>query len=770
MKSGIKAWVPLVVLLGALLVLYLPLLIGERVLFWGLPTLQFFPWREFAFSELAAGRIPFWNPYNGAGAPLVANYQTALFYPPNWLHLLLSDAYAMNLLAVAHLFWAGYGMWHFTGRLGMLPLGRGMSTLSYALGGYLVARMGSFPTADAVAWIPWLLWAVLRVIDQPRPLNVGVLSLVTGMLLLVGHAQTAWYALLLAGAFCLWMAYWGGDGDRLKQWRQILAAAAIGVILGVGITAGQLLLTFELLVESQRSGGVSYDELTNLSFSPFRLFNFFAPNFFGSPVDGSYLTPDQGSYFEDAIYIGVIPLLSVIAAMLGWLKWRNLYLESKRVFRTVPFWVFMTIIGIIVSTGRYGPVYEILYSYVPTFDAFREPVRWMIIPVFSLSVLAGIGTHNWSRSPRALFWSRLGGAAGAGMVFISIAVIQLELGDDIYVPVLAAAMLAFGAWLVGGCVLTLVQPDDALNYSPTYWQIAVLLFVAADLVWAGTGLNPTVPNQYYRDVSLSEPQGRLYWFEDTEQAVKFDSYFVLYDYRVATNDFPSVRRSLLPNINMLDEVEVFNNFDPLKPRGHTAYVDLIEMQGAESTALLRAASIGQVYGEVQPNGWEALPGTTNNFQAPQEPPTVWVVPNALWATDDDAITAALLDPEWDPEETVILDGIAPEVEPAPTMSRVTFFDVLRDTPDQKRYRVVTDGEGYMVLAHTWYPGWSVSVDGQNQPLYRANLGFMAVRLPPGGGEVTFSYLPAISFVGVAVSFFAFFLTILLIAIGLIRSS
>lgn len=125
----------------------------------------------------------------------------------------------------------------------------------------------------------------------------------------------SWYALLLAGAFCLWMAYWGGDGDRLKQWRQILAAAAIGVILGVGITAGQLLLTFELLVESQRSGGVSYDELTNLSFSPFRLFNFFAPNFFGSPVDGSYLTPDQGSYFEDAIYIGVIPLLSVIAAM-----------------------------------------------------------------------------------------------------------------------------------------------------------------------------------------------------------------------------------------------------------------------------------------------------------------------------------------------------------------------------------------------------------------------------------------------------------------------
>ena len=61
----------LVVLLIALLLIFHRLLLGE-VFFWGLPSLQFYPWREYAFDMLRSGHLPFWNPYNGAGAPLLA--------------------------------------------------------------------------------------------------------------------------------------------------------------------------------------------------------------------------------------------------------------------------------------------------------------------------------------------------------------------------------------------------------------------------------------------------------------------------------------------------------------------------------------------------------------------------------------------------------------------------------------------------------------------------------------------------------------------------
>jgi hypothetical protein len=75
-------WIPLTLLTLTVIALFYRLLLGE-VLFWGLPSLQFYPWREFAMSEFAQGRFPLWNPYNGAGAPLLANYQSALLYPPH---------------------------------------------------------------------------------------------------------------------------------------------------------------------------------------------------------------------------------------------------------------------------------------------------------------------------------------------------------------------------------------------------------------------------------------------------------------------------------------------------------------------------------------------------------------------------------------------------------------------------------------------------------------------------------------------------------------
>jgi hypothetical protein len=484
MRRNVQSWVPLVILAGVLVLLYAPIIIGQRALFWGLPSLQFYPWRSFAFHEISVGQIPYINPYNGAGAPLLANYQTAVMYPPNWLYLFMKDSHAMSLLAVLHVFWAGLGMWLFSGLLGTTSLGRGISTLSFALAGYGIARMGSFPTMSAVAWIPWLFWAVLLVIGKHKMLFVGLLTVVTTMMLLTGHAQTTLYAMLAAGIFALWGALRLPENVSHNRWLLALGLAALGVGLGVAITLPQLLLTSELLAESGRSDGLDYQALTNLSFAPLRIINFFTPNFFGSPVDGSYLTPGKGVYLEDAVYIGFLPLISAMAAIVGWFQWRNMLFEPRRAFHSVPLWTAFSVVGIVLSTGRFGPIYRILYDHVPTFDTFREPVRWMIWPVFSLSVLAGIGISNWGRGTRLLFWTRLSAAAGAGMVVLALLGRRFTESDDQYIPVLTAAMIAIGCWLVGACLLTLIQPDGGWRVPRLRWQYAVLLFVAVDMGWA----------------------------------------------------------------------------------------------------------------------------------------------------------------------------------------------------------------------------------------------------------------------------------------------
>src|SRR5205823_498686 len=42
---------------------------------------QYFSWRTLAARQIHAGIIPLWNPHQFSGAPLLANGQSAIFYP-----------------------------------------------------------------------------------------------------------------------------------------------------------------------------------------------------------------------------------------------------------------------------------------------------------------------------------------------------------------------------------------------------------------------------------------------------------------------------------------------------------------------------------------------------------------------------------------------------------------------------------------------------------------------------------------------------------------
>ena len=333
---------PLLILALALAVVFYRLLLGD-VLFWGLPSLQFYPWRSYAFDLVRAGQLPLWNPYNGAGAPLFANYQSSLLYPLSWLGFILPLAQTMSAVAVLHLFIAGWGMWRFTGELKFSAVGRGVSALAFGMTAYLMARLGTYPIVQAAAWLPWLLWAALRLLENGRARSAGLLAIFTGLLLLAGHAQTAWYSLLLVGLFALWWTL----TRRPIRWARLGMVAGC-VALGAGIAALQLAATAELLRQSQRSGGVDFDFAMNLSYAPARILNLFAPNAFGTPAAASYIT--GGAFFEDAVYVGVIPLIGAFVAVVGWVV-RRRKSERLSVDATVPFWLIVVIVGFVLALG-----------------------------------------------------------------------------------------------------------------------------------------------------------------------------------------------------------------------------------------------------------------------------------------------------------------------------------------------------------------------------------------------------------------------------------
>ena len=84
-------------------------------------------------------------------------------------------------------------------------------------------------------------------------------------------------------------------------------------LIAVGISAIQLIPTAEYLISSQRSTAVDFELGLTYSFWPWRLLTLLAPNIFGNPGTANYW--GYASYWEDAVYFGVLPLVLGLATL-----------------------------------------------------------------------------------------------------------------------------------------------------------------------------------------------------------------------------------------------------------------------------------------------------------------------------------------------------------------------------------------------------------------------------------------------------------------------
>ncbi len=127
--------------------------------------------------------------------------------------------------------------------------------MSFALCGYLVARVGFFSIIWTAAWLPWVILSASRIAipgREPESGNhsvpVSLIACLT-LMLLAGHAQVSWYTLILAGAWVL-VGGWQRQGFRTAV--TALGRYAAAVAAAVLLAAVQLIPTGEYLLQSQR--------------------------------------------------------------------------------------------------------------------------------------------------------------------------------------------------------------------------------------------------------------------------------------------------------------------------------------------------------------------------------------------------------------------------------------------------------------------------------------------------------------------------------------
>lgn len=690
-------------------ILLAPVWLRGQALYWGTPATQFVPWWWQAWQTLQAGELPLWNPLLGMGAPLAANYQSALFYPPHWLYFVLAGigglpllAWGQALLVATHLAWAGLGMQRLLRQLGASIAGQLVGALAFSLSGYLVARAHFLSINSSLAWLPWILLACYQLVQQPGRRAWLRLAACLALQWLAGHAQMAWYTLLLAAA---WLLLWAWS--QPQRTRVLWGFVAAG-LLALALSAVQLLPTAEYLAQSQRASQVESTLAMTYSFWPWRLLTLLAPGLFGSPATGDYA--GYGNFWEDAIYIGVPPLL------LAGLAARKANPRLRR------FLLALAALAFVLALGQNTPFFPWLFAHVPTFDMFQGPTRFSVWAVFALSLLAGLGLQHW-RPPqgRNLYWSRLAVAGAAAVGVAGLLAAALGRTGQLAIPasfpravlVLAASLLAL-AWLN----LRMWRWDE----SKRTWLLAG--FVALELLVAGWGLNPGAPLSLYSqqpqhaELAAQLYGGRLYLPAEDERVLKFEQLLRFDTFHNV--EAQALRARLLPNLTLLESIPSANNFDPLLPRRYVEWMAALEAADVHTRQRMLAQMQVSVVQHVQPDG-------TLRFEPVQTLPRA-----QLYACQPAA------QPEAGPACPRLADGASI------TASRANAVQVAVQAPQG----------GWLLLADTWYPGWQARVDGVRAPVQPAYGVFRAVQLPAGAQQVEFVYRPLSFWAGALLSLLA----------------
>ena len=324
-----------------------------------------YPLRVLAAQEWLTGRIPLWNPYVQSGFPLLAEGLVGVLYPLTALFLLPIPAYlALTLLVTLHLTLAATATYWLARWLGMGRSAATLAGLGFGFGGFLMAQVTNLNIMTGSAWLPLVFWLYARAEHRRRLVNGMWAGAALAMQCLTAQPQVVFFTLMLLASYAAYQSVQVTLADGTRRLRVFLAPwlwLAVVTVSGFGLAAAQLLPTYELMRLSARSGGVDYQQMTDLSLPPIQWIALLLPSVFGNNVAFSFQGP-VGNFEETHAYLGILPLVMV---PLSW-RWR-----PRRV--VLFFWLVALAAGCL-AMGGYTPLYQVL-QYIPGFNWFRVPAR-----------------------------------------------------------------------------------------------------------------------------------------------------------------------------------------------------------------------------------------------------------------------------------------------------------------------------------------------------------------------------------------------------------
>jgi hypothetical protein len=724
---------------------------------------------------LAAGEWPLWDPHLAFGQPLLGNPNNQVLYPPTWLLGLVPAWSYYSMLVLGHLTLGAVGVAALARRLGLSVPGSTLAAALWALSGPVLSLVSMWSHLCGAAWLPWALFAAEGLARGLAGRHWAVLGGSLAAQVLAGSPDLALLTGLLVAAR-IGMALAAARHSRSRS--ATLRGAVLALAVALGLSAGQSLLTLELLRDAQRR------ELSDAargywSVPPPALLQTVLPVLYkdiplaprGRPLGEEFQIPLLGS-----LYVGLPAALLAVAAL------------GARRPRLVAALGLMAAASVLLALGRHSVVSDAIGG-LPPLSMLRHPAKAMVVLAPAWALLCGAGLDAWRRHPGhrlagLLAWPIVGlalcavalGLVAAYQPSRLLALVGPEAASSPSVLLPAAASLArAGSLTLAVVALWLLSARRRVAWAaPLAAALAVF-----DLASFHRPLNPVTGPGLYTSrppvLSALPPSrpARIYAWDylrirtfgrpTTSPRVMAA--------RVPPGFLPSLARAVSLQAYLYPPSQgrwgVSGSFDKdlvaldrpvvrsmtLLPRayeGSPALVRILRAGGVETVLTLHDEGLEALEPVSRLDAMLAEP--VRVFRVPQPLPRAYLVPRAT-RLDDRQLAARITDPGFDPAREVLLsDGAAPDdgarpVEPA--------FDgrarLVHLGADRVEIRTESASPAYAVLLDAWDPAWRASVDGTAVPLLRANGAFRAVRVEPGVHRVTMTYRPATLLVGLASS-------------------
>lgn len=741
---------------------------------------EFYPWRTQVADQLKKGELPFWNPYNFSGSPLLANYQTAVFYPLNLLYLFLDQVNAWSILIILQPLLASFFTYLYVRKIGIGLAGAILAAIAFAYSSYMTVWLEFNTVGQTILWLPLILYSMENILQhkfttiRKTLVNKWSLLLIFSLTssLFAGHPldfAAVYLFSFIYGTFRFIILILRTAGEfKLKSFIIHNSLFIIPLIIG----SIQLLPTIELLARSTRVA-FSYDFFLNkMLIQPYQLIMLFIPDFFGNPATRNFWL--NTSYVGLTFSIGLTPLIFISLLVFNFNKIRN---RENLLF--IKFFLLST--GLILLFTLNTPFTRLFYKLQVPLISTSSPTKLLSVFVFSLSILAGFGLDFYLKKSKYLnnlnCFSKIKPILPFILAFLLVWMSLTFIPQEYFKASFRNTLYSTGI-LVISIILFL------FGKLPNRWQVAkltvalLILITIFDLHYAFSKFNPFSPKEFIfpdaKDAKilefLQENAGiNRFWGYGT---AKIDANIATQYKLFSPDGFDALNlRWYNEFISSSKDGKIkieFSHIDRSVAEIHPGYGETELPTNQYRLRVLDMLGVQYILDRAEnPKDENTFP--TDRFKLIFQDEAGWFIYENLKAaprfflTRDvktyqtkDEFEKIFFAENFNPTTTILIEenDFNNETMRSPvsngtgeqwnngTMDLTTVSLKLYE-PNKVVFEVNISQPAFLFLSDTFDYGWKVYIDGVETKIYKTNWAFRSVLIPEGGRQITFTYKPSV---------------------------